>query len=35
MARIIKNETGNKVEIEAPWGGAQEGDASCYFLRSI
>lgn len=31
MARIIKNETGNQVEIEAPWGGAQEGDASCYF----
>ncbi len=31
MARIIKNETGNKVEIEAPWGGTQEGDAKCYF----
>lgn len=31
MARIIKNETGNKVEIEAPWGGSQDGDAECYF----
>ena len=31
MARIIKNDTGRSVQIEAPWGGTQEGDASCYF----
>ncbi len=31
MARIIKNHTGKEVEIEAPWGGPQYGDAKCYF----
>ena len=30
-ARIIKNETGRPVTIEAPWGGPQEGDEHCYF----
>ena len=31
MARIIQNNTGEDVEIEAPWGGVQNGDARCYF----
>lgn len=31
MARIIKNDTGVPVEITAPWGDKQEGDADCYF----
>lgn len=31
MARIIRNNTGTDVEIEAPWGGPQIGDANCYF----
>lgn len=31
MARIIQNDTGEDVEIEAPWGGPQNGDAKCYF----
>lgn len=31
MARIIRNDTGDAVEIEAPWGGPQNGDAKCYF----
>ena len=31
MARIIQNDTGDAVEIEAPWGGPQNGDAKCYF----
>lgn len=31
MARIIPNFTGEAVEIEAPWGGTQNGDANCYF----
>ena len=31
MARIIQNDTGDSVEIEAPWGGPQNGDAKCYF----
>ena len=30
MARIIQNDTGDAVEIEAPWGGPQNGDAKCY-----
>lgn len=30
-ARIIKNETGRPVTIEAPWGGPQGGDEHCYF----
>lgn len=30
-ARIIKNPTGKKVVIEAPWGGPQTGDEDCYF----
>jgi hypothetical protein len=30
-ARIIKNDTGHAVSIDAPWGGAQEGDKNCYF----
>ena len=30
-ARIIKNPTGKKVVIEAPWGGEQTGDEECYF----
>lgn len=30
-ARIIKNPTGKKVVIEAPWGGPQNGDEECYF----
>ena len=31
MARIIQNDTGDTVEIEAPWGGPQNGDAKCCF----
>lgn len=31
MARIIRNNTSTDVEIEAPWGGPQTGDANCYF----
>ena len=31
MARIIKNETGRKVEIDDPWGTKQQGDENCYF----
>lgn len=31
MARIIKNDTGDSVEIEAPWGGSQYGEVDCYF----
>ncbi len=31
MARIIKNDTGDSVEIMAPWGEPQYGDANCYF----
>lgn len=31
MARIIQNDTGEEVEIDAPWGGLQNGDAKCYF----
>lgn len=31
MARIIANDTGDAVEIEAPWGGSQNGDEKCYF----
>ncbi|MBR3236347.1 hypothetical protein IKF92_01540 [Candidatus Saccharibacteria bacterium] len=31
MARIIQNDTGDAVEIEAPWGGTQNGDEKCYF----
>ena len=31
MARIIQNDTGDAVEIEAPWGDPQNGDAKCYF----
>lgn len=31
MARIIKNETGHKVEIDDPWGTQQQGDENCYF----
>ena len=31
MARIIPNDTGESVEIDAPWGGTQNGDAKCYF----
>ncbi|MBQ8992341.1 hypothetical protein IJ090_02835 [Candidatus Saccharibacteria bacterium] len=31
MARIIRNDTGDDVEIEAPWGGPQNGDRNCYF----
>ncbi len=31
MARIIRNDTGEAVEIDAPWGGLQNGDANCYF----
>lgn len=31
MARIIQNDTGDAVEIEAPWGGPQNGDVKCYF----
>ena len=31
IARIIQNDTGEDVEIEAPWGGQQNGDAKCYF----
>lgn len=31
MARIIENDTGDEVEIDAPWGGTQSGDAGCYF----
>lgn len=31
MARIIENDTGEAVEIVAPWGGLQNGDAKCYF----
>ena len=31
MARIIQNDTGDAVEIEAPWGGPQNGDTKCYF----
>lgn len=30
-ARIIKNPTGQKVVITAPWGGDQTGDEECYF----
>lgn len=30
-ARIIKNPTGKKVVIQAPWGGDQNGDEECYF----
>lgn len=30
-ARIIKNPTGQKVVITAPWGGDQNGDEECYF----
>ena len=33
-ARIIKNETGHSVIIEAPWGGPQEGDEHCYFCAA-
>ena len=32
--RIIKNETGHSVIIEAPWGGPQEGDEHCYFCAA-
>lgn len=31
MARIIKNDVGAPVEIDAPWGGTQEGTGECYF----
>lgn len=31
MARIVPNDSGEDVEIDAPWGGTQTGDASCYF----
>lgn len=31
MARIIRNDVGAPVEITAPWGDSQEGDANCYF----
>lgn len=31
MARIIQNDTGEEVTIEAPWGGEQSGSADCYF----
>lgn len=31
MGRIIQNDTGRPVKIEAPWGGEQNGDANCYF----
>ena len=31
MARIIKNDVGTPVEIDAPWGGTQEGTSECYF----
>ena len=31
MGRIIPNNTGEDVEIDAPWGGTQNGDAKCYF----
>ncbi len=31
MCRIIPNDTGEDVEIDAPWGGSQNGDAKCYF----
>lgn len=34
MARIIGNDTGNKVEIDAPWGGTQDGDENCYFATT-
>ncbi len=33
-ARIIKNPTGKKVVIEAPWGGPQTGDEECYFCAA-
>ena len=31
MGRIIPNDTGEDIEIDAPWGGTQNGDAKCYF----
>lgn len=31
MGRIIPNTTGHEVEIDAPWGGTQNGAADCYF----
>lgn len=31
ITRIIKNDTAGDVEIDAPWGGIQTGDAECYF----
>jgi len=30
---VIQNETGRKVEIEAPWGGTQDGNFDCYFAQ--
>jgi hypothetical protein len=33
-SRIIKNPTGKKVVITAPWGGDQVGDEDCYFCAS-
>lgn len=33
-SRIIKNPTGKKVVITAPWGGEQTGDEDCYFCAS-
>ena len=33
-ARIIKNPTGHKVVITAPWGGDQNGDEECYFCAA-
>jgi hypothetical protein len=30
---VIQNETGRKVEIDAPWGGTQDGNFDCYFAQ--
>lgn len=34
MARIIRNDTGESVEIMAPWGEPQDGGENCYFAVS-
>lgn len=30
---VIQNDTGRKVEIDAPWGGTQGGSFDCYFVQ--
>lgn len=35
MVRAIKNDTGNQIELIAPWGEKMTGDADCYIVSAV